>query len=185
MRPFALVPRRRFSGVQSGERRSPERGEGDEAASSRPYRPGDRISTIDWAASARLSAARGADEFVVHEFFADRAPRVVVVCDRSASLRLYGDAFPWLDKAAAAAAVLRVIAASTRAAHGDLAYADATDAGPFWVAPGAAGTGRALASGSQRRRGQRRTPSARRLHCSSAVAACFPPARSSSSCRTS
>jgi uncharacterized protein (DUF58 family) len=145
VRPFALVPRRRFSGVQSGERRSPERGEGDEAASSRPYRPGDRISTIDWAASARLSAARGADEFVVHEFFADRAPRVVVVCDRSASLGLYGNAFPWLDKTAAATAVLRVVAASTRAAHGDLAYADATDAGTFWAAPGAAGTGRSLA----------------------------------------
>jgi uncharacterized protein (DUF58 family) len=145
VRPFALVPRRRFSGVRSGERRSPERGEGDEAASSRPYRPGDRISTIDWAASARLSAARGADEFVVHEFFADRAPRVVVVLDRSESLGLYGDAFPWLDKAAAAAAVLRIVAASVRAAHGDLAYADATGAGTFWAAPGAAGTGRALA----------------------------------------
>ena len=185
MRPFALVPRRRFSGVQSGERRSPERGEGDEAASSRPYRPGDRISTIDWAASARLSAARGADEFVVHEFFADRAPRVVVVCDRSASLRLYGDAFPWLDKAAAATAVLRVIAASTRAAHGDLAYADATDAGRSGSRPAPRARDARSPSGSQRRRGQRQRPSARRLHWSSAVAACFPPARSSSSCRTS
>jgi uncharacterized protein (DUF58 family) len=144
MRPFALVPRRRFSGVQLGDRRSPERGEGDEPASSRPYRPGDRIGRIDWAASARLSAARGADEFVVHEFFADRAPRVVVVCDRRASLGLYDPSLSWLDKTAAAAAVLRIVSASTRAAHGDLAYADATEAGSFWLAPRAAGTGRAL-----------------------------------------
>ena len=58
-RPFALVPRRRFLGVQFGRRRSSRRGLGDEVAGTRPYRPGDLIAHIHWAASARLSEARG------------------------------------------------------------------------------------------------------------------------------
>jgi uncharacterized protein (DUF58 family) len=144
VRPFALVARRRFSGVHAGDQRSPDRGEGDEVVGSRPYRPGDRIGRIDWAASARLSSARGADEFVVREFFADRAPRVVLVCDRRPSLGLYGESFPWLDKTAAIAGIVGVVAASVRAARGDLAYADATESGTFWVPPGRARVVRAL-----------------------------------------
>jgi uncharacterized protein (DUF58 family) len=143
-RPFALVARRRFSGVHAGDQRSPDRGDGGEVAGSRPYRPGDRIGWIDWGASARLSAARGADEFVVREFFADRAPRVVLVCDRRPSLGLYGDSFPWLDKTAAMASVIGLVAASVRAARGDLAYADATEQGAFWAPPGQARSARAL-----------------------------------------
>ena len=38
---------------------------------------------IDWAASARLSAARDADAFVVRERFSDESPRVVVVTDNT------------------------------------------------------------------------------------------------------
>ena len=40
--PVPLVPHPRFSGVRFGPHRSPRRGEGDEVAGIRPYRPGDR-----------------------------------------------------------------------------------------------------------------------------------------------
>jgi len=45
---------------------------------SRPYRPGDHVAWIDWAASARLSSARGTEEFVVREYLAQEAPRAAI-----------------------------------------------------------------------------------------------------------
>lgn len=138
IRPFALVPRRRFRGVHPGSLRTPQRGEGDEAAGSRPYRPGDRLSWIDWGASARLSAARGSDELVVREFFAQRAPRAVIVCDRRASLEIYGAPLPWLDKPAAIGAIVELVAASARAAHGDVGLVTSTASGSLYVPPGRA-----------------------------------------------
>jgi uncharacterized protein (DUF58 family) len=136
VRPFALVPRRRFRGIHPGSLRTPERGEGDEAAGSRPYRPGDRLAWIDWGASARLSAARGSDELVVREFFAQRAPRAVIVCDRRPSFGIYPAALPWLDKTAAIAAVVELVAASARAAQGDLGLVASGASGPFFLRPG-------------------------------------------------
>ena len=59
--PALSAPRRRFSGVQSGERRSPgtrRRRRGRELRG--PCQQGDRISTIDWAASRLGSRRRGA-----------------------------------------------------------------------------------------------------------------------------
>ena len=135
-RPFALVPRRRFSGVHPGAFRTPSRGDGDEAAGSRDYRPGDRIGWVDWAASARVSAARGSDELVVREFFAERAPRAVIVCDRRPSLGIYGAPLPWLDKPAAITAIVELVAASARAARGDLGLVATGTSGPFFVPPG-------------------------------------------------
>ena len=137
-RVFPLVPRRRFSGVAFGDRHSRRRGFGDEVAGSRPYRPGDHIAWIDWKASARLSAARGGDEFVVREYFADEAPRVAVVCDRRPAMGLYGPAFPWLDKGEAVAAVAELVGASALASRGELAYLDTAgpDGRPFWLPPG-------------------------------------------------
>ena len=111
------MPARRFVGVQLGGRRTARRGEGDEVAGSRPYRPGDHVSAIDWAASARLSAARGTDEFVVNEYFAEQAPRVALVVDRRPEMALYGPQFPWLDKAEAARVAGELIAASAAAAR--------------------------------------------------------------------
>ena len=134
-RPFALVPRRRFVGVRFGGYRSPRRGKGDEVAGTRAYRPGDRRTWIDWRASARLSAARGADEFVVREFFADNAPRVVVAVDRQPRMALYGRSFPWLDKPAAIAAALRSIGRATAAEGGDLAYVEQRGGRPLWLSP--------------------------------------------------
>ena len=68
---FPLVPRRRLIGLAFGLVQSARRGTGSDVASSRPYQPGDDVDTIDWAASARLSSARGTDEFIVREHFAD------------------------------------------------------------------------------------------------------------------
>jgi uncharacterized protein (DUF58 family) len=123
-RPFALGPRRRFLGVQFGRRRSSRRGVGDEMAGTRPYRPGDLIAHIHWAASARLSEARGTDEFVVREFFAEQAPRVAVVHDRRPAMAINGPPSPWLDKRAAVDTAVRLIAASAAAEHGEIIHVD-------------------------------------------------------------
>jgi uncharacterized protein (DUF58 family) len=134
-RRFALVPQRRFVGVRFGERRSSRRGPGDEVAGTRPYRPGDRRSWIDWRASARLSAARGQDEFVVREFFADNAPRVVIVIDRRPRMGIYASPLPWLDKPAVVDAAVRLIGDSAAAERGDLGLVDESDGRVRWIAP--------------------------------------------------
>jgi uncharacterized protein (DUF58 family) len=136
-RTFPLVPRRRFVGVSFGRRRSLRRGQGDEVVGSRPYRPGDHVAWIDWAASARLSAARGTDEFVVREYLAQEAPRAAILVDRRPSLGLYGPGTPWLDKPAAVASAAEAIAASAVDALGEVAYLDhAAPAGhAFWLPP--------------------------------------------------
>lgn len=113
-RPFELVPRRRFVGTPFGHRRSARRGEGDEVAGTRPYRPGDQRAHIHWPASARLSSARDTDEFVVREFYADEAPCVAVVRDRRPGMAINVGG-PWLDKQAAATTADRLIAASAAA----------------------------------------------------------------------
>jgi uncharacterized protein (DUF58 family) len=123
-RPFALVPRRRFLGVQFGHRRSSRRGIGDEVAGTRPYRPGDLIAHIHWAASAKLSEARGTDEFVVREFFAEQAPRVALVHDRRPGMAIHAPPSPWLDKRAAAETAGRLIEASAAAEQGEVLSVD-------------------------------------------------------------
>ena len=123
-RPFPLVPRRRFLGVQFGRRRSSRRGIGDEVAGTRPYRPGDLIAHIHWAASAKLSEARGTDEFVVREFFAEQAPRVALVHDRRPGMAIHGPPSPWLDKRAAAETAGRLIEASAAAELGEVLSVD-------------------------------------------------------------
>ncbi len=75
-------PRRRVLGLAFGGLHSQRRGQGSDVAGSRPYQPGDDVKRIDWNASARLSLARGSDEFIVREHYAEEAPRVVVLCDR-------------------------------------------------------------------------------------------------------
>jgi uncharacterized protein (DUF58 family) len=124
LKPFALVPRRRFLGVQFGRRRSSRRGIGDEVAGTRPYRPGDLIAHIHWAASAKLSEARGTDEFVVREFFAEQAPRVALVHDRRPGMAIHAPPSPWLDKRAAAETAARLIEASAAAEQGEVVSVD-------------------------------------------------------------
>ena len=130
---FPLVPRRRVAGVPFGERPSLRRGRGTDVAGTRPYVPGDPLAAIDWATSARLSTAHGSDEFVVRERYADEAPRVLVLCDQSPTMALYGPPFPWLDKRRALTAATQAIAASAVAARSDLGYLDHTLTLPRWV----------------------------------------------------
>lgn len=142
---FPLVPRYRLSGLPFGGSPSLRRGHGTDVAGSRAYVRGDPISTIDWRASARLSTARGSDEFVVRERYADEAPRVVVLTDRRPSMGVYGEPFPWLSKPAVVRAATEVIVQSAEAANAAVAYLDYARAGsrggePFWLPP----TGRAI-----------------------------------------
>lgn len=148
-RPFPLVSRRRLVGNPFGAQRSLRRGAGSEIAGSRAYVPGDPVASIDWHASARLSAARGTDEFVVRERYADEAPVVVVVCDRRPSMSLYPPPFPWLSKPAAARAAVEAIVGSASAAGAGLAYLDEAGAAgralrPYWLPPGGRGRGRLI-----------------------------------------
>jgi uncharacterized protein (DUF58 family) len=138
--PFPLVPRWRVTGLPFGEQRSMRRGPGSDVAGSRRYVPGDPVSAIDWYATARLSAARGREEFVVREHYEDEAPHVVVLADRRPSMSLYDQSLPWLSKPAAVAAVVDAIVVSTLIARGEVGYLD--DSGsddrrgePYWLPP--------------------------------------------------
>src|SRR5206468_958802 len=106
---FPLVPRRRVVGLAFGGVRSVRRGVGSDVASSREYRPGDDVSWMDWAASAKLSAAHGEDRFIVRERFADEAPRVVVLCDRRPSMSIRESPLRRLDKPQAILTALELI----------------------------------------------------------------------------
>ena len=122
---FPLIPSRRGGALDVAGRSSRRRGSGDEVASSRPYRRGDPLRTIDWAASARLSTARGSDEFVVRDHFAEDAVRVVIVADQSRSMALFPSSLPWLDKPAAVREAGRMILASGAATNALIGFADA------------------------------------------------------------
>ena len=123
-------------GLSFGTMKSLRRGSGTDVAGSRPYRPGDDMDAIDWAASARLSTATRRDEFVVRERFAEEAPKVIIVCDRRPEMSCFG----------AAAAVARQadarcgrssssILASAGAAGGFVGYLDYADGDPHWRQP--------------------------------------------------
>ncbi len=132
---FPLIPRRRVAGLPFGGVRSVHRGAGSDIASSREYRPGDNVSAIDWGASARLSAARGTDEFVVRERFADESPRVVVLVDRRPSMSIPATELRQLDKPAALLTTLELIGASARMARSLTGYLDYADGEPHWRPP--------------------------------------------------
>ena len=132
---FPLVPRRRLVGVAYGALRSARRGSGSDVAGSRPYRSGDDVDRIDWAGSAKLSSARGIDEFVVRELYAEEAPRVLVFADRRPSLALYPPPFPWLRKSEALEHAAALIARSALAARGLPGYLDYADGEPHWHSP--------------------------------------------------
>ena len=141
---FPLVPRRRLLGLPFGEQRSARRGPGADVVGGRPYRPGDHVATIDWHASAKLSAARDSDEFVVRAYQADEAPRVVLVCDRRPAMGIYAAPFPWLSKPEALQSAAQVIVLSAVASRGDvgsLDYAGAAEGhgDPYWLPPGGRG----------------------------------------------
>ena len=119
---FQLVSRRRLHGLAFGAMHGARRGTGSDVSGSRTYVPGDDPDRIDWASSARLSAALGSDEFIVREHFADEAPRAVAVIDRSAAMTLPVTGLPWLDKAAACRLATEIIAASVSEARGLIGF---------------------------------------------------------------
>jgi uncharacterized protein (DUF58 family) len=132
---FPLIPRRRVIGLAFGGVRSVRRGIGSDVASTREYHPGDDLAWMDWAASAKLSAARGDDEFIVRERYADEAPRVVVVCDRRPSMGIRASAFRPLDKPRAILAALDLIGTSAHAARSLTGYIDYAYGEPYWRPP--------------------------------------------------
>jgi uncharacterized protein (DUF58 family) len=134
--PFPLVPRRRLVGLPFGDLPSRRRGHGSDVIGTRPYEIGDPVSTIDWFASARLSAATGRDEFIVRDHAADEAPRVVVVCDRRPAMGIYDQSLPWLSKPRAIAEVTAALVASAIAARADVASLDFGDGDAYWLPPG-------------------------------------------------
>ena len=139
---FPLVPRRRLIGLAFGSAHSAKRGKGSDVASSRQYQPGDDVDAIDWAASAKLSAAHGTDEFIVRERYAEEAPRVVLVCDRRPAMALYPNGYPWLSKPTVMLEAGSMIADSTAKARGLIGYLDFANGQdgngngpPFWRPP--------------------------------------------------
>lgn len=114
---------------------SVRRGHGSDIAGSRPYSPGDDARAIDWAASARLSSAHGADEFIVREYLAEEAPRVVVLSDRRPAMSLFPRPLPWLDKPEAMRVAGQLIADATLAARGFFGYLDLAGDDEQWVQP--------------------------------------------------
>ena len=132
---FPLIPRRRVIGLAFGGVRSARRGSGSDVASSREYRPGDEVAWIDWASSARLSAARGEDQFIVSERFADEAPRVIVVCDRRPSLGIGASALRPLDKPKALLESIELIGLSATAARSLTGYLDHAEGDVHWRPP--------------------------------------------------
>jgi uncharacterized protein (DUF58 family) len=132
---FPLIPRRRVLGLPFGGLHSLRRGLGSDVASSRPYEPGDDVDRIDWAASAKLSLARGSEEFVVREHYAEEAPRVVVLQDRRPSMSLFSEEWPWLQKPKALEEASALIGRSAIAARGLLGALDEGEGVPAWQPP--------------------------------------------------
>src|ERR687888_2645412 len=132
---FPLVLRRRLVGLAYGAMHSARRGTGSDVAGSRPYRPGDDVDSIDWAASARLSCARDNDEFVVRERYAEEAPRVVVLCDRRPEMGFFAPPLPWLDKAASMRRTVELVIESVSVARGFIGYLYYARGAPLWRPP--------------------------------------------------
>jgi len=114
---------------------SVRRGTGSDVAGSRPYRPGDDARSIDWAGSARLSSAHGSDEFIVREYLAEEAPRVVLLSDRRPAMSLFPRPLPWLDKPAAMRTAAGLVLEATLAARGFFGYLDLGGEDEQWLAP--------------------------------------------------
>jgi len=122
-------------GLAFGGVRSARRGIGSDIASTREYHPGDDLAWMDWAASAKLSAARGSDEFIVRERFADEAPRVVVLVDRRPSMSVRESALRRLDKPRAILTAVDLIGQSALAARSLTGYLDYAEGPAYWRPP--------------------------------------------------
>ncbi len=120
-----LEPHVRIIGSLFGHAPSRRRGSSDDVVGGRPYQAGDDIRRIDWATSARLSALRGEDHFVVRESYGEEAPIVCFALDRSSSMALYPREYPWLHKPDAVRQIAEVVALSAHHYRCPIAYLDA------------------------------------------------------------
>jgi hypothetical protein len=132
---FPLIPRRRVVGASFGGVRSSRRGQGSDIAGSREYRLGDDAAWIDWPSSARLSAARDSDVFIVHELFADESPCVVIVADRRPPMGIGSGALRPLDKPRALLECIDLIGMSAIAARSLTGYVDHAEGEACWRPP--------------------------------------------------
>src|SRR6266536_29842 len=87
------------------------------------------------SAGARPSSAHGEDEFIVREYLAEEAPRVVVLSDRRPAMALFPRPLPWLDKPEAMRQAGELIAEATLAARGFFGYLDFGGDEAAWVVP--------------------------------------------------
>jgi uncharacterized protein (DUF58 family) len=120
-----LEPHVRIIGSLFGSALSRRRGTSDDVVSGRPYQIGDDVRRIDWATSARLSALRGEDHFIVRESYGEEAPFVCFTLDRSPSMALYPREYPWLHKPDAVRLIAEVVALSASHYHCPLGFLDA------------------------------------------------------------
>jgi len=128
---FELEPRIRVVGAILGQAQSRRRGRSTDVVGARPYRPGDDMRSIDWAASARASAASGLEQLIVREFHSEEAPTMVVAVDGSASMQRFAPPLPWLHKPAAAAGCLQMLALTAAAGRSQLALLERNS----WLPP--------------------------------------------------
>src|ERR1043165_2443321 len=117
-----LEPHVRIIGSLFGSAASRRRGTSDDVVSGRPYVPGDDVRRIDWATSARRSALRGEDHFIVREAYGEEAPFVRFTVDRSPSMALYPSEYPWLHKPDAVRQMAEVVTLSAGHYHCPLGY---------------------------------------------------------------
>lgn len=129
-----LEPHVRIIGSLFGDAPSRRRGTSDDVVSGRPYQVGDDVRRIDWATSARLSALRGEDHFIVRESYGEEAPIVCFTVDRSPSMALYPREYPWLHKPDAVRQMAEIVALSATHYHCPLAFLDVDS----WLAPSTA-----------------------------------------------
>jgi uncharacterized protein (DUF58 family) len=128
--------------------RSRARGYGSDLAGARPYRPGDDVRRIDWRASARLSSARGSDDFVLREHLTEEATRVIVAVDCSPTMGLYPPGLPWLRKPAAVAEASAMILESALQAGCAIGELDNGSDSPTALLADVAAEARALPPGT-------------------------------------
>jgi len=120
-----LEARIRVVGTMLGQAPSRRRGRSTDVVGARPYLPGDDMRSIDWGASARISAASGLEQLVVREYHSEEAPTVVVSVDGSTSMQRFAPPLPWLHKPSAVAACVRTLALAAAAGRSQLALIDA------------------------------------------------------------
>ena len=92
-----------------------------------------------WPGSTGLLGAHlgsgDADEFIVHEHFADESPRVVVLADRRPSMGIRASALRPLDKPQALLNAIDLIRMSAKTARSLTGYVDHADGEVYWKPP--------------------------------------------------